>query len=411
MNSLLTTFVEKKFNIDAKYFISGGFWLSVAQLVALLSGIITTALFAQLLSQSSYGIYRYFFSILTIFSSFCLTGIGQSIIQTSARKFYSFYTETLAINLYYGVGIFFSGLTGAAYYYLNGNTVLAGGCLVIAILQPLINSFQNTPLYLQGAQKFKEATIIQITRTLFIAVLTVSVLFFTKNILFLFSTYLLSSLLINLITHSIYKPESYKKTPTEVFEKYINYAKHTSFRNIISNLTARIDTVIIFTQLGAIPLAIYSIAIVVPEQIKATLKNLAALLLPKYAQHEDKQKLYKSVYKRSFHLFLLLIAVTILYVAAAPYIYAIIFPKYVTAVALSQIIALSFPAMVALLPSSALQTQLEERKLYHLQWVETVLTFVLMPTLTVVYGLMGAVAAKVLIRYFATIYSFIIIRL
>ncbi len=400
--------IENKLRIDARYFIKGGFWLSLGQIITILLGLITTALLAQHLTENDYGIYKYLLGILSLLSSFSLTGLGQSILQATAKKYYGFYHETFSVNFKYSLFISLFSIIGAVYYLINTNVTLAIGCLLIAVFQPLISTYQFTPAHLQGARKFKESTILNMGRIFFISTVTLITLFYTKNILILFLTYLLGQFVSNIASNSIFLTP-HNETPKEIFDKYINYAKHTSARNIISNIAQRADTIIIFTQYGAIELAIYSIATVVPEQIKGSLKNLASLLLPKYAAHTDLEKIKKSVPKRSLQLFVILLSITILYILTAPYIYELIFPKYPEAIFYSQLSALAFPTFILFIPFSIIQSQLNEGALYRLTLYSSIFQIITIFVGILTFGIIGAIIARIIYRIFFTItvYSYL----
>ena len=64
----------------------------------------------------------------------------------------------------------------------------------------------------------------------------------------------------------------------------ISYGKHLSFTGIIGTVATYLDRLLIFHYLGAVEVAIYSIAIAPPEQIKNLFKNIPTLAMPKLAQ-------------------------------------------------------------------------------------------------------------------------------
>ena len=406
MYSSAANFLQKKFNFDAHYFLKGGFWLSLTQIIVVLAGILTTSLFAHYMSETDYGIYRYLIGLAVLLSSFSLTGLGQSILQTAAKKYYQFYQETIRLNFLYSLSITVISLGGAVYYFINENLILSLGCILIAIFQPIINGFQNTQVFLQGSRRFREETIAQGIKVLIVSLASIAALFLSESILILFLVYLGVNSLVNVLFHIIYRPQHTPQTPPEVSVQYVAYAKSTSIRNIISSVSNRLDTVLIFTQLGAAELAIYTIATIIPEQIKASFKNLASLLLPKYAKHDDMRILKKSVPRRSLQLLLLLLPVTIIYIIAAPYIYELLFPKYEEAVFLSQLISISFPAMIAMIPASILQSHLKEKALYQNQIFEATIFTILLCVLVLKFGVIGAVIARVTTRYITGILYF-----
>jgi O-antigen/teichoic acid export membrane protein len=96
----------------------------------------------------------------------------------------------------------------------------------------------------------------------------------------------------------------------------------------------------------------------------------------------------------------------IVYIVLSSHLYKILFPKYHEAVILSQIVALSFPAMTALIPLSALQAHTKESELNKLNTSSSLLTIVITTLFTIFFGLVGAVAARVLSRYITLLLTY-----
>jgi O-antigen/teichoic acid export membrane protein len=400
--------LEKHFRVDARYFLSGGFWLTLSQGVTIFFGIITTALFAHFLTAADYGVYKYLIGVAALLSSLSLTGLGQSILQTAAKKYYGFYQLTLRTNFIYSLLITAISLATGGYYYFNENITLAIGCFLIAILQPLINTFQFIPVFLQGSRRFRESTTLQTVRVFVVALISLAALYLTENIVLLFATYLAGQLLTNFASHIVFRPSS-QTIPSEVSTTYLNYAKHTSLRNLISGIAMRADSLIIFTKLGAVELAFYSIATIIPEQIKGSLKNLASLLTPKYAAITDPDLLIRSLPKRSMQFFLILVTITSAYILIAPIIYDFLFPKYPDAIFYSQLSALAFPAFISILPNSILQARLANNALHRINFYSCITQLILVFIGSIVFGVMGAITATVIRRYLtsATFYYFV----
>ena len=379
----------------------------VAQIVSIIGGLATSVLFARYLDSNNYGVYRYLVGLAALFSAFSLTGLGQSILQATAKKYYSFYRETLKTNFIYSLGITAAGLIGGLYYTLNENVTLAAGCILIAFLQPLVTTFGNTVAYLQGTQHYKESTLAQSLKTAIVTLSAIFSILLTDNVLILFGIFLVSQLLTNYVTHTLYKPKKESENlPKAVLESYKSYARHTSGRNIIAGIANKADTIILFTQLGATDLALYTISMIIPEQIKGSFKNLSNLILPKYARAENTDIIHRSLPTRSVQLFFLFSVVSLVYIVLSPYIYTLLFPQYETAATLSQYIALSFPASAAILPLGLLQVQRKEKALHQFNIQSSAVLLILTLILIPKYGVLGAVIARILSRYSNLLLSF-----
>lgn len=402
MQKQFIRYLRNHLKIDFSYYARGGFWLLCAQIITITGGLILSVILSNSLPESQYGIYRYLIGIGTLLTTFSLTGVTQSILQTAAKQYFGFYSIGVKTSRLYSLGISVAGSAGALYYFLQDDLMLSLGCLTIAVVQPLINSFQNIFFLLQGSRQFKESTTVQGVKTSIVVGSVLSTLFFTEHVVALFAAFLISQAGVNYIAHRYFRPTNAPEIDQDTTERYLSFARHSSLRNIISGTAFRLDTIIIFQQLGAVELAVYAIANMVPEQIKGGFKNLASLIIPKYAQHDNLASIKRSMLWRSVQLGVLFSIISAAYIATIPFVYELLFPKYHEAIWLSQIIALSFPAAVAIIPFSALQSQLADRVLHTYNILSSFILLVLTLSLITSYGLVGAVAAKVASRYINT---------
>ncbi len=392
---------SSKFNVDAGYFLSGGFWLLFAQGSTILGSLLVAVLFANYLSENDYGIYRYIIGLSVLFSTFSLTGINQAILQAASRGHRRFLQESTSVTFKWGIGIVFFSLCGAIYYYLQDNNILAVGCLLIAIFQPLSQLFLNTLSFLYGETRYAEGALMQAVKSIAVSGSSLLALFFTQNILVLIATYLAAQGIFSACCYLFYRPrsETLLKTEQVVWNKYISFAKHSSYRNIFSGVAYRLDAIVIFQFLGAAELALFSIATLLPEQIRGSFKNLQTLLLPKYTQHESNEIIKKSVPWRSAQLFVALSVFSLCFIAIVPFVYELLFPKYLDAIPYVQLLALTFPASIYLIPHSALQAQQMEKELYTYQILISILQVFFLGILVFYFGLLGAIISRIIGQY------------
>jgi O-antigen/teichoic acid export membrane protein len=269
----------------------------------------------------------------------------------------------------------------------------------------LVNTFSNVHPLLQGSGEYKKSAQLHTAQVVFGSSLIILGLFFTKNIILLISIYYTSQLISNIIGHLIFTKKD-SRTPRFIFDRYLKYAKNTSLRNIATSVAQRIDNIILFTQLGAVELAIYSVATVIPEQIKSTFKNLATLLLPKYAKVEKIADAKKNVPLRTLQLFIVLTFITVFYIIFSPFLYGFLFPNYPEAVLYSQIAALAFPTFILFIPYSILQSQLAEKELYKITLFGSLFLIISLLILVFFFGIIGAIIAKLLYRLYLALMSF-----
>jgi O-antigen/teichoic acid export membrane protein len=395
---LITEFIQKTFYVDAHHFLSGGFWLTINQIVVALSGIASTALFAHLLSAQNYGVYRYLIGLSLLFSIFSLTGLSQAILQTTSKGYPRFYQDTLFLQFKSGLGITLIAAIGSLYYYLQNNYILATGCVLISLLQPLINTYQNITLWLQAQKQFKKSSLINVVKTIFTVTVSIISVLITKDVVILILSYLLSQAISHIFIHYTFCTKPEQTFQPKLNGQYLNYAKHTSIQNIISAVAYRIDSILVFTMLGGAELAVYTIAIIIPEQIKGSFKNFSSLLLQKYSSTSNFDVIRSSIKKRSFQFGIILAAITITYIISSPYIISLLFPKYSESVVYSQWFSLAFLSYVYLIPLSLIQATTKKKLLYDFHTIPSVIQIILAPILILFFGFAGAVALKIIIQ-------------
>jgi O-antigen/teichoic acid export membrane protein len=407
----LTTFLEQKFRFDAHYFLKGGFWLLTAQASTVLGSLIAAVLFARYLSETDYGVYRYIIGLAALLSAFSLTGIGQTILQASSKGYGDFLHRSTSITLQWSLGIMAASLIGAMYYYAQGNQLFALGCLLIALLHPVSQLFQNTLAYLYGAAKFKSGAKMQTFKSIFVSGVSVIALLFTKNILILLAVYFSTQAIAAIVCYLVYQPEKidHHELDQNIIKKYLSYAKHSSYRNFLTLIAVRLDSVVVFQLLGAVELAFYTVATVLPEHITGSFKNMQTLLLPKYTKHDSLHALKRSIPKRSLHFFIILILFTAVFILLTPLLYSLLFPKYTEVVPYVQLLALSFPASVFILPLGAIQSQQMEKELYIYQITTSLIQISTILVLISFFGFLGAVISRIITQYSRTMIAYVLL--
>lgn len=394
--------------LDARYFLTGGFWLFTAQISTLFFSLITTVIFAHKLSESAFGTYRYIIDIGILIASFSLTGAGQAILQASARNIVGIYIYLTKQTLYYSFGIFLIGITGSIYYFIRDDMTLTIGLACIAIFQPFSSLFTHTLSFIQGKKEFKTSAHFQIIKAIFVSCISVITIFLTHNIAILLTTYFVSQALYGIVGYFYYqsKDVNQSRLHRDTEKKYLSFAQHTSTRNGIMTATSKIDSLIIFQQLGASSLAIFSIATILPNQVRGTSKNLLTLLIPKYTARETSVQHLRSIRYRSVQFFLILCGLSVTFILCAPFIFPLLFPKYEHAIFYTQLMALSFPASALLIPLSELQVRHAEKSLYHIHLHTSIAQLILALLFTLTLGILGAIIARILTAYIQCISTF-----
>ena len=391
--------------IDLTYVLKGGSYLTLGNFAAVFSNFILAFFFARLLPKEVYGTYSYILAWISVFGIFALPGMDRAVIQSVSNDFESSLILGLKKKIKYGSLGTLAALLLGAYYFYNGNPVLAWAFFVGAVFIPFINSFQIYNAYLLGKKEFKTQMLYLILSQLFIALILITAIFLTQNIVYLVGIYLLANLIPSLIFFLRTKLIAKLTGPKD--PGIISFAKHLSLINVVSTISGYLDQFLAFHFLGPANLATYTFAVAPPEQIKGLFQSIPDLALPKFSERSE-EDLKKTIKRKSIILFIFAALVVGIYILLAPWFYKIFFPRYLDSVFLSQIFALSMLNTPATFIIPALTAHKKIKKLYWFNIISPVFQILIMTILTPLYGLIGLILARIIARTFTTVTSLVI---
>ena len=380
---------EKFFKTDMVYVFKQGLWLSVGQAFALVSGLALSIIFAGVLPKEVYGNYKFVLTIGGLLSGLSLTGLGTVIVQAVARGAEGTLGEGVRTHLFWGGIVTSAGIVTALYYYTQGNLQLALGIATAGLSLPIIGAYSLYGSFLSGRHNFKANTLYwSMGQAINVLVMIVATLL-THNVFLLVLAYYLSQALGALALYFMatkrYKPNNVRD------ESIIHYAKHISVMNLFGTLANQLDKILVFHYLGAVELAVYTFAFALPEQLKGSFKNLFQIGLPKFAALSPLQ-LRKSILEKILRLTSYTVILVALYIFFSPFIFKMLFPRYLDSVFYSQIYSLGLLAIPGIsLFSTYFQLRQQTRTLYKLNVIGNVATIILTFLLIKNFGLLGAV--------------------
>jgi O-antigen/teichoic acid export membrane protein len=398
---------ERIFKTDMVYLARGGFWLGIGQVFSSLSAFILSIAFANFLSPDEYGIYRYILSTAALLTIPALGGIDTALTQAVSRGYDGSFYISRKVKFRYGLLGSAGSILFGIYYLYNGNSVLGSSFLVTGIFLPFMESLSLYDSLLQGRKNFKLSSVFSSFGQLTSVSVTLMMLLFTKSIPVLVFAYFFSWTIARYtslrLTIKEFEPSG------SVDEGVISYGKHLSVMGILGTIANYIDRFLVFHFVGAAELAVYSIAIAPPEQIKAFLKNIQSLALPKYSERSF-NSIQTSLRPKLLQISMLIMAVVIAYIIAAPFVYQIFFPKYLSAVVYSQIFSVSLITIGASLVVAAMQAHRTQEALYKFNIWTSIIQISLVVAGVTTFGLMGIILARVISRFFVLFYSIYVFR-
>jgi len=375
---------------DMLYLAKGGFVLTIGQFITAAFGLLLAVAFANLLSPTTYGTYKFVLALAGIVGAFSLTGMGTSIIQAVSKGFDSVLLSAPKKVFLWNLGASALSLGVAGYYFVNENLILAASFLIVATLSPIHKSFLLFDAFLQGKKDFVRSTKYGIAMDGIPVLVMVTTAYFFPNpiavILAFFGANAVTSFLLYLRTKRLVSKEE------EYIEETTAYAKHLSVMNVIGTVASQLDKVLLFHFLGAIPLAIYSFAITPPKEAGIISRVIQTLALPKIGARTLKD-LGKSLPFKALLMFAASGVVAVAYVFAAPYIFQYLFPQYLDSILYSQVFAATLLFSPSVLFVQALIAHKKKRSLYIINTAGPITRITLLFLLLPLYGIWGAIAA------------------
>jgi len=283
--------IQKYTKVDMRYLATSGFWLGSQQVITVVASFALSVVMANFVSKTDYGTYRFFLSIFAVFLVFSLPGISVATITGVANKSISRVWAMFGSQVRWGLIGACIALGVSAYYFIQGNNTLGTIFLLAVPFIPFFDSFLVYESWLRGEKKFKTIAVYRsTTQILFTALFAIFVILFPENVVYLIAVYLL--LFIALRYFFFVKTFGVKNFFSQAFRAKADtqekglmvYGKHLSVMNAFTFVALALDKVIVFHFLGASTLAVYAFALALPEQIKAGVKQLISVALPKYAE-------------------------------------------------------------------------------------------------------------------------------
>jgi len=399
---------EKYTKTDMIYLAKGGFWVTLGQILSSLSTFLLAIAFANLLPKDIYGQYKYILSVLGILSMTTLSGVDAAVSRDIARNLEGSFFSSLKMKIRWGLLGSLCSLIIGTYYLYKDNYTLAIAFAIIAFFVPIFESGSLYQTYFTGKKKFKKLTKYYSWAQISAATAIFLSIYFTDNIFIILLAYFVTYTLIRYFyILLILKKYSLNK---ETDKSSASYGKHLSFANLISTIGNQLDKILLFNHVGAVELAIYSFAIAPLEQFKSLIKPINTLASPKFATADIKE-IKKTIFKKMAIFSFILAIVAIIYIILAPYLYKIIFPQYLEAVKYSQIFAISLVTLPLLTIISIFQSQKMLKEIYIFNIASSISQIIITITMIYYYGLMGAILARVLQRFFNLILSSTLLKI
>lgn len=378
---------------DMLYMAQGGFWLTLAKGVGMFSSLLLAAAMANLIPAEVFGTYKFVLSAAGIIGAFALTGIGTAIIQAVARGYEGALRSGIVEYLKWSIGTITLSVAAALYYWINDNSILATAFLIVAVFNPILIGSSFFTQFISGKKDFKTQSIFDSIADFIPAIILISAVYVSDDPALIILTFFIAGTIINLM---LYRATIKKYRPNESIDpQTIPYAKHLSLIGVMGKVGENIDKVLVFHYLGAAPLALYAFAQTPIAQLKLLNEIPVKLAIPKLSTR-SLAELKRTLPRKIFLLVGIMAVIVVSYIVVAPFIFKLLFPKYVGAVIYTQILALSLILAPGSIFSDALAAHMKKRELYISQAILPIVKIALFILLLPLFGIWGAVWATII---------------
>jgi len=386
---------EQYTKTDMVYLASNSFWFVASAPFSWGVSLLTALAFANLIPRETYGTYQYVLSVADLFGIMVLGGMDTAIGRAVARGQDGSLFEGLRTKIRWGLLGGIGSVVLGVYYVLHGNQLLGPAFIITGILIP----FWETPglyvTYLNGKQKFSLSIIFDFITQCIAAMVIVFALFLSKNLLVILTAYLGSYALVRsfflYVTVKKFPPNS-ERDPT-----VISYGKHLTVMGAVSNISSKVDTLLLWHLLGPVVIAVYVFAQTLPAKAASIFKIINRVAYPKLANQEH-TVLQKTLPRKVFIICIFSALAALVYVVCAPFIFGFFFRQYLDAVPYTQALAILIVLQPFSLFSSALTAQAKQKALYIYNFAIPFVRMALFLLLIPVFHLWGAVYALILVK-------------
>jgi O-antigen/teichoic acid export membrane protein len=384
---------EKYTKTDMVYLTKGGFWVSFGQMTSSVLSLLLVIAFANLLPKETYGLYKYILSIAGLMNIFTLTGMNNAVARNVARGNDGALRTSVRYQLKWNILMFLAFIIIGGYYFSNNDINLAISLWILGVFVPLILAFNTYGSYLEGKRQFSLASISSIISTTIYVVGILLTLLISKEVVWIIAAYAVttftSTILFYLITLYKFKPPLKDEGDT------LKYGRELTFIGLIGPIASQIDKVILAHFWGSAQLAIYSLAMAVPERATSLLKNWVGIGFPKFST-KTQGEINSVFYKRIFQGMFLGVIASVGYIILAPFLFKYILPQYIDSILYSQILAIS---LIFAIPNRYISLLLVSQKLSKRIFINSLIqssTRILLYIVMGVWGgIMGLIVANV----------------
>ncbi len=374
-------------------------WAIVNQIILSIGAFGTIVILSRFLNRDIFGEIRYIAAILAILSFFSLPGASSIVIQSASAIGKKRVVQIIKDQLQWGLIATAGALVFSLFYFLKGNVGLGYGFLVGGFFAPIANLYQMPGHLLAGLKHFKSKTFVDTAIMSAIILGAILGTLLTHNVpgtlLFYFGIQSIATL--TFLFYTVKKtPDNDATDADEILD--ITHSRQLTIFQAPFTLLPALEKVFIFLLLGPSAFAVFTIAVLPIEHMRSAFRNLLQFSVLPHFENEAKATLSLKKWLTTASILTVGgIAVLIIFIKI---ILPIFFPQYIEAMPFGHILILAIIPVPLQILTLALIASRKIKDLFLYAGSLTTVNIVTFMALIPLFGLMGAVVAKVVTEFF-----------
>ncbi len=398
--------------VDLAYLTRSTFWTTILYAINSLLSLASIYVIARYLPQDIYGTYKYLLALASSFSFLTLSGMNNALIREAAISKVNILETSVKIQLRWNMLYTIAVSLCAVYYAWMGNYAFALCLALLAIFPAMQYAYNTYGAYLTGKQRIKENAVTSIIVAITSSLSILFTILLTDNLVWIMTAYCLGSFIPTFYFYRMINAELKSKPAGEesiTIKGLLQYARHLTFISAMPIVAAQVDKISIFQLVGPKELALYSIALAVPERIKGYVKSLALTFMPRLSKR-DIGNIHRVFYTRVIQTLVIGFLIAAAYYITVPLVFQYIIPNYVDALPYARGLAITVAfAVVTTYTSNIFRAQKMIREIYYSSIFGHLSRIIVYPFLVFFFGTWGiiyALTAVYVIGFAQNIYLF-----
>lgn len=400
----LETRLTKFLRLDVRFYGKSFFLMSLGQASGIVRGVATTFLMARWLPRNTMGEFRYVIAVFGIAGMFSLSGLFSSVIRGVAKGDTVIARIALKrILMFSPLGSLLLFIAALERYYLAHEPHVALALTLAAIAFPFYSVSGLYGPILTGKEEVKRLVTLAIANNLTFAVCFFLVIWRTKELIPVVIAYFVFDILFRgALTFLELRRLPIKGDATE----HLALGSHLTAIGVFQTLASQLDSILLQRFAGYGMLANYSIASLIPEQMKDFVTAMSGIILRRFSTRENTSKTLRETRRHFITVIGLSVVFIIAYAAIVPFVLPWLFPQYRNEVFPSIVYAIGLVGLGSIVGVNYFQAHNQLKRLWVFYIINTILQVGSNLALIPFFGAWGAVLSKTGTRLLSVGFSF-----